>query len=160
MRSSAFRLSTITVSRSLASTRFSSESAPGPCMGLIWSRSLRRVVHLFPFISFVVGFESSFFVPSRASLTWQFRARPHACCDRNGDQRGARLRARSIAPQPCIRWVWGPNHDAVMRIGSEAPKRRTHSSSRHESQGALPGFPPPRTVIGVPSQANGQGRNC
>jgi len=30
MRSSAFRLSTITVSRSLASTRFSSESAPGP----------------------------------------------------------------------------------------------------------------------------------
>ena len=30
MRSSAFRLFTITVSRSLASTRFSSESAPGP----------------------------------------------------------------------------------------------------------------------------------
>jgi len=29
-----------------------------------------------------------------------------------------------------------PNHDAVMRIGSEAPKRRTHSISRHESQGA------------------------
>ena len=27
-----------------------------------------------------------------------------------------------------------------MRIGSEAPKRRTHSSNRHESQGALPGF--------------------
>src|SRR5262249_39833451 len=27
------------------------------------------------------------------------------------------------------------NHDAVMRIGSEAPKRRTHSSNRHESQG-------------------------
>jgi hypothetical protein len=24
-----------------------------------------------------------------------------------------------------------PNHDAVMRIGSEAPKRRTHSSNRH-----------------------------
>ena len=30
LRSSAYRLSTITVSRSLASTRFSSESAPGP----------------------------------------------------------------------------------------------------------------------------------
>ena len=28
-----------------------------------------------------------------------------------------------------------PNHDAVMRIGSEAPKRRTHSFSRHDSQG-------------------------
>jgi hypothetical protein len=24
-----------------------------------------------------------------------------------------------------------PNHDAAMRIGREAPKRRTHSSSRH-----------------------------
>jgi hypothetical protein len=24
-----------------------------------------------------------------------------------------------------------PNHDAVMRIGSEAPRRRTHSSFRH-----------------------------
>jgi len=24
-----------------------------------------------------------------------------------------------------------PNHDAVMRIGSEAPKRRTHSISRY-----------------------------
>ena len=24
-----------------------------------------------------------------------------------------------------------PNHDAVMRIGSEAPKRRTHSQQRH-----------------------------
>jgi hypothetical protein len=32
------------------------------------------------------------------------------------------------------------NHDAVMRIGSEAPKRRTHSSNRHESQGAMSGF--------------------
>ena len=29
-----------------------------------------------------------------------------------------------------------PNHDAVMRIGSEAPKRRTHSSIRRESQGS------------------------
>src|SRR6266446_1065163 len=28
-----------------------------------------------------------------------------------------------------------PNHDAVMRIGSEAPKRRTHSFPRHKSQG-------------------------
>src|SRR5262249_1875512 len=26
------------------------------------------------------------------------------------------------------------NHDAVVHIGSEAEKRRTHSSSRHESQ--------------------------
>jgi hypothetical protein len=40
----------------------------------------------------------------------------------------------SIAPQPCIRLgPRTPNHDAAMRIGSEAPKRRTHSSSRHDS---------------------------
>jgi hypothetical protein len=32
-----------------------------------------------------------------------------------------------------------PNHDAVMRIGGEAPKRRTHSSLRHESQGTTSG---------------------
>ena len=51
------------------------------------------------------------------------------------------------------------NHDAVMRIGSEAPKRRTHSSNRHESQG------PCRDSATSnhhrrPSQANGQDRNC
>src|SRR6266404_4925583 len=28
-----------------------------------------------------------------------------------------------------------PNHDAAMRIGSEAPKRRTHSFPRHKSHG-------------------------
>src|SRR5437762_1206460 len=28
-----------------------------------------------------------------------------------------------------------PNHDAAMRIGSEAPKRRTHSFPRHNSHG-------------------------
>src|SRR4051812_11410063 len=38
------------------------------------------------------------------------------------DQRGACQRARIIAPQPCIRSVQrGPDHDAVMRIGGEAP---------------------------------------
>jgi hypothetical protein len=40
-----------------------------------------------------------------------------------------------------------------MRIGSEAPKRRTHSSIRLEAKGRL-GIPPPRTVIGVPSRAD------
>ena len=53
----------------------------------------------------------------------------------------------SIAPQPCIRWDQGPDHDAAMRIGSEAPKRRTHSSPRHNSHGTNRD-PPPRTVIG------------
>jgi hypothetical protein len=45
----------------------------------------------------------------------------------------------SIAPQPCIRWVKNPNHDAAMRIGSEAPRKRTHSPFRHESQGNTSG---------------------
>src|SRR6266853_3418683 len=45
--------------------------------------------------------------------------------------RGEPLSGRgSIAPRPCIRWVQDPNHDALMRIGGEAPRRRTHSFSR------------------------------
>jgi hypothetical protein len=56
---------------------------------------------------------------------------------RDDDQRGARFRARF---SPHRNLVFGspkdPNHDAVMRIGSDAPKRRSHSSIRHESQGA------------------------
>jgi hypothetical protein len=57
----------------------------------------------------------------------------------------------SIAPQPCIRWSKDPNHDAVMRIGGEAPRRRTHSFPRQKSHGLEAGTPPPRTVIGDPS---------
>jgi hypothetical protein len=41
-----------------------------------------------------------------------------------------------------------PDHDAVLRIGSEAPRRRAHSAQRHESHG-FRGTPPPRTVIGT-----------
>ena len=49
------------------------------------------------------------------------------------DQRGACHRARIIAPHPCIRQVQrGPDHDAVMRIGGEAPGRRAHSKPRLE----------------------------
>jgi hypothetical protein len=50
------------------------------------------------------------------------------------DQRGARFRER-ISRATALYPV-GPkklNHDADMRIGSEAPRRRTHSSSRHNS---------------------------
>src|SRR3954453_21807121 len=44
---------------------------------------------------------------------------------------GACHRARIIAPQPCIRSVQRvPDHDAVMRIGGEAPGRRAHSRKR------------------------------
>src|SRR3954463_6020000 len=54
------------------------------------------------------------------------------------DQRGACHRARIIAPQPCIRQVQrGPDHDAVMRIGGEAPGRRAHSQERCQHHGWL-----------------------
>src|ERR1700757_2955898 len=51
-----------------------------------------------------------------------------------------------------------PDHDAVLRIGSEGPRRRAHSAQRHESQG-FRGPPPPRTVIGDPSLWCGSSRN-
>src|SRR4051812_37559610 len=54
------------------------------------------------------------------------------------DQRGACHRARIIAPQPCIRSVPRvPDHDAVMRIGGEAPGRRAHSRKRCRHHGLL-----------------------
>ena len=51
-----------------------------------------------------------------------------------------------------------PNHDAVMRIGSEAPKRRTHSSIRHESQGASRDSATSNRYRRPVT--SGQGRNC
>src|SRR5271157_5267161 len=98
------------------------------------ARSFGRAAHLFSLVSFFVRSESPFLVPTRALLmsaragavkvgrrtnlaACSALARPHldgfehdgiAWCDRDDDQRGARLRARSIAPQPCIRWVQGP----------------------------------------------------
>src|SRR6266700_1120784 len=40
------------------------------------------------------------------------------------DLRELAIWRRIIAPQPCIRWIHlDPNHDAAMRIGSEAPGR-------------------------------------
>jgi hypothetical protein len=45
--------------------------------------------------------------------------------------RGVRHQGANIAPQTCIRWaLCEPNHDAVIRIGGEAPGRRAHSKSR------------------------------
>ena len=69
------------------------------------------------------------------------------------------LGADQIAPRPCIRWVQDPNHDALMRIGGEAPRRRTHSFSRHESQG---GRSEPRHLepSSAPSRAEATGRSC
>src|SRR3546814_11911844 len=48
------------------------------------------------------------------------------------DPRGAMESRRRSAPQPCIRWIgFDPDHDAVLRIGGEAPGRRFHSEVRH-----------------------------
>src|SRR5437870_11131646 len=38
-----------------------------------------------------------------------------------------------------------PNHDAVMRIGGEAPRRQAHSLRRRASHACL-GSPPPRII--------------
>ena len=43
-----------------------------------------------------------------------------------------------------------PNHDAVMRISGEAPRRQAHSLRRRASHACL-GSPPPRIVMGSPS---------
>src|SRR5262245_35048165 len=61
------------------------------------------------------------------------------------------MRGAQIAPQPCIRLIREDrNHDAVIRIGGEAPGRQAHSSQRLESHGFSVGSLPPRIVIGRP----------
>jgi hypothetical protein len=57
-----------------------------------------------------------------------------------------------------MRRAKGPNHDAVIRIDS---KLRGGGPILHIGIKAVvsPGTPPPRTVIGDPSQECGQGRN-
>ena len=52
-----------------------------------------------------------------------------------------------------------PDHDALMRISGEAPRRRAHSAQRHESL-VFGGSPPPRIVIGDPSRSSGSSRVC
>ncbi len=74
--------------------------------------------------------------PGRGLVLDGLRARRHTCCGRDDDVRGEpACGARILVPHPCIRWVQRPDHDAVMRIGCEAPRRRTHSAQRHESRG-------------------------
>ena len=70
------------------------------------------------------------FLPVSSSSRWRQPSRGLV----HDVPRGARPLARIIAPQACIRWTRGdPDHDAAMRIGGEAPGRRAHSSTRHES---------------------------
>ena len=134
------------------------------------------------FISFFVRSESRSFVPTRASpmssragavkvgrrtnlAACSALARPTPSTTARLVRSGWRSEGSSLsgADQSRHNLVSGgprdPNHDAAMRIGSEAPKRRTHSFPRHNSHGTNRD-PPPRIVIGDPSQADGLGRNC
>jgi len=80
---------------------------------------------------------------------WRLRARRHTCGGRDDDVRGepALWQHESSCPHPCMRWVRNPDHDAVMRIGSEL---RGGGPILHNGIKAvvLAGTPPPRTVIG------------
>jgi hypothetical protein len=61
--SSAFRLSTTTVSMSLAGSCFSSESAPGPLYGAFFVKKFARAANLLSFVSFFVRSQSPFLRP-------------------------------------------------------------------------------------------------
>ena len=58
--SSAFRLSAITVTMSLAGSCFSSESAPGPLYGVFFVKEFARAANLFSFVGFFVRSQSPF----------------------------------------------------------------------------------------------------
>src|ERR1700730_3053071 len=105
-----------------------------PCMVLSLSRSFGTPAHLLSFISFFVRSESRSFVPPRASpmssragavkvgrrtnlVACSALARPHLDGFEHDGTLGAigmTIRGEpafgrgSIAPQPCIRWVQGP----------------------------------------------------
>ena len=54
----------------------------------------------------------------------------HLACRDDDRRRAFDARAERV-PRPCIRSSRkDPNHDAIMRIGSQAPRRRTHSAQR------------------------------
>jgi hypothetical protein len=62
-------------------------------------------------------------------------------------------------PHPSIRWAEDPDHDAVMRIGSESSEAADPFWGTAFEAMQRTGTPPPRTVIGDPSRACRQGRN-
>ena len=133
-----------------------SKSRVDPCMGLLMSRTFRRVLFFFAPVSLFdwVAVSSPRPVqPSRPRAQELSRLAVAPCLRharallghvltassamagsvRSGRQsEGSLLQAQinrattlySVGPED-------PNHDAAMRIGREAPKRRTHSTSRH-----------------------------
>jgi hypothetical protein len=159
--SSTFRLSTYAVSMSLAGSCFSSESAPGPLYGAFFVKEMWQGAL---FSSPVSLFDLKAVSSSRSALRSSRRARElsrlavaptlrhtppfpgHTLTAPSTTAPLGAVRTMTIRRSPLAgadqsrhSLVFGgskdPNHDAVMRIGSEAPKRRTHSSIRHKSQG-------------------------
>jgi hypothetical protein len=128
-------------------------------MGFVESAAFQRATGrgIFSFVSFFVRSESRFFVPTRSSLRWRAQKLsrlavaptlrqalplpgPHLDSFEHDGTLGAigmTIRGEPACGRDQSRHnlVSGgskdPNHDAVMRIGSEAPKRRTHSPFRH-----------------------------
>jgi hypothetical protein len=124
-------------------------------MGLV--KNFGGAAHPFPSSVSLFDLKARFFVPTRASLTpacggavkvgrrtnpaaCSALARPHLDSPEHNGTLGAigmTIRGEPACGRDHSRHnlVSGgsknPNHDAVMRIGSEAPKRRTHSPFRH-----------------------------
>src|SRR6266508_3385951 len=122
-------------------------------MGCFLSRGSASAAHLFLLHRFFVRSHSRFLVPTRPLLTAARtgavrvgrRTNLSACSalaltapsttarltrsgrrSEGGLPSGADHRAATLySVGPC-----GPDHDAVMRIGGEAPRRRTHSRNR------------------------------
>src|SRR5215831_248815 len=68
-------------------------------------------------------------IPVKVSFRTCFLARFNVA--NYDDTEGSSPSGASIAPQTCIRSIREDrNHDAVMRIGGEAPRRRAHSKAR------------------------------
>ena len=81
-------------------------------------------------------------------------------CDRDDDQRGARFRAR--INRATTLYSVGPRTRTMMQPCASAAKLRGGGPILPLGMTAMShlGTPPPRTVIGDPSRADGLGRNC
>src|SRR5664279_1027431 len=179
--SSTFRLSTTAVLMSLTGSRFSSESAPRPLYGAFLVKKFKQGS-----ASFLFDLKVCFFVPTVVSLTparaeavkvgrctnlaaYFSLARPHldgfehdgtVWCGRDDDQRGARFRARFN--RATTLYSAGPRTRTMMQSCASAAKLRSGGPILPVGTKAKghAGIPPPRTVIGASSQADGRDRNC
>src|ERR1035437_4595569 len=155
-------------------------------MGLSESRSLSNAVHLFSSSVSLFDLKVCFFVPTVVSLTparaeavkvgrcanlaaYFSLARPHldgfehdgtVWCGRDDDQRGARFRARFN--RATTLYSAGPRTRTMMQSCASAAKLRSGGPILPVGTKAKghAGIPPPRTVIGASSQADGRDRNC